>query len=171
MISPSIHTVPNHSSPTYAILQKNLTQRDSFSHLNSTLQSIVHKLLEGRAIEFSEACLFSNANPHELYGLCEAGRQIRDAGKGSTISFSPKVFIPLTEIKDLNDGPYCYMQYSQLSNPKIKPSPVIFCPANQGDMIISYQNGLHRGSPQKEGRIRKMLVFGFKQRKFVYKQR
>ncbi len=98
MISPSIHTVPNHSSPTYAILQKNLTQRDSFSHLNSTLQSIVHKLLEGRAIEFSEACLFSNANPHELYGLCEAGRQIRDAGKGSTISFSPKVFIPLTRL-------------------------------------------------------------------------
>ena len=75
-----------------------------------------------------------------------------------------KVFLPLTDIKDINDGPYCYMQYSQQSNPKIKPSPVIFCPANQGDMIISYQNGLHRGCPQKEGRIRKMLVFGFKQK-------
>ncbi len=59
-------------------------------------------------------------------------------------------------------GPYSYMQYSHQLKPQIKPTPIIFCPAKQGDFIISYQNGMHRGCPQKEGKVRKMLVFGFK---------
>lgn len=108
---PSIHIGPDYSSPIYSITQDDLTKGDSFSRLNSTLQLVVHKLLEGRDIEFTEACLLEKATPRELSGLCEASRHLRDTGKGSTISFSPKVFIPLTHLcRDFCD--YCTFRQS-----------------------------------------------------------
>ena len=38
------------------------------------------------------------ANGSSLNDLCYAASQMRDAGKGKTVTFSPKVFIPLTRL-------------------------------------------------------------------------
>ena len=39
-----------------------------------------------------------SSTPRDLWPLCRAASLIRDAGKGRTVTFSPKVFIPLTRL-------------------------------------------------------------------------
>jgi FO synthase len=51
---------------------------------------------EGRGIDRDTALLLSNAAP--LDALLAAAAEIRDRGKGSVVSFSRKVFIPLTTL-------------------------------------------------------------------------
>jgi FO synthase len=83
---------------------------------------IVHKLLEERDIELTEACLFAKATQNDLSGLCEASRHLRNKGKGTTISFSPKVFIPLTRLcRDFCD--YCTFRQSPAEADSLFLSP------------------------------------------------
>jgi 2-iminoacetate synthase ThiH len=66
--------------------------------LTDALKRGVSSALEGKALSREEAYLLVNATPGELPSLCKAAASIRDRGKGHTISFSPKVFIPLTRL-------------------------------------------------------------------------
>jgi 7,8-didemethyl-8-hydroxy-5-deazariboflavin synthase CofG subunit len=51
---------------------------------------------EGRGIDRDTALILSNAAPHDA--LLAAAAQLRDRGKGRVVSFSRKVFIPLTTL-------------------------------------------------------------------------
>ena len=58
-----------------------LTQRDALTPLDD-----------------SEAWGLVNAGRDELESMCDAAGRMRDSSKGRTVSFSPKVFIPLTHM-------------------------------------------------------------------------
>ena len=62
----------------------------------------VNSLLERAANEerlIHEEALYLYTSPEvELEALAEAARQLRQQGKGSTITYSPKVFLPLTNL-------------------------------------------------------------------------
>ena len=52
----------------------------------------------GRPLSDDEAWALVGVGEHGLSALCEAAAAMRDLGKGKTVSFSPKVFIPLTHM-------------------------------------------------------------------------
>ena len=52
----------------------------------------------GRALTDGEAWALAAAGEDALAAMCEAASRMRDLGKGRTVSFSPKVFIPLTHM-------------------------------------------------------------------------
>ena len=59
---------------------------------------MLDEAVSGRALSDDEAWALLDAEDHMLAVMCEAAAQMRDAGKGKTVSFSPKVFIPLTHM-------------------------------------------------------------------------
>ena len=52
----------------------------------------------GRALTEDEAWSLVSADDQGLEAMCQAAGAMRDFGKGPTVSFSPKVFIPLTHM-------------------------------------------------------------------------
>ncbi len=52
----------------------------------------------GYSLTDSEAWALVGADEDTLAAMCEAAAGMRDMGKGRTVSFSPKVFIPLTHL-------------------------------------------------------------------------
>ena len=54
--------------------------------------------LAGRTITDEEAWSLVGADQQGLQVMCETAGALRDLGKGRTVSFSPKVFIPLTHM-------------------------------------------------------------------------
>jgi FO synthase len=72
--------------------------QDPVALLTDALKGAVGNVLAGKALSREEAYLLVNAAPVELPALCKAAAILRDRGKGRTISFSPKVFIPLTRL-------------------------------------------------------------------------
>ena len=52
----------------------------------------------GGALSDGEAWALTGADEDTLAGMCEAAGRMRDLGKGRTVTFSPKVFIPLTHM-------------------------------------------------------------------------
>ena len=53
---------------------------------------------DGRALTDDEAWALVGVAEDRLAAMCEAAGAMRDLGKGRTVSFSPKVFIPLTHM-------------------------------------------------------------------------
>ena len=52
----------------------------------------------GEPIEQEHAAGFAAASNSRLHDLCAVAATMRDQGKGRTVTFSPKVFIPLTRL-------------------------------------------------------------------------
>ena len=73
-----------------------LEVEDPLPGLTDALKGVVGHTLEGRIPSSEEAGLLVESSPQELDSLCRAAYIIRDRGKGHDVSFSPKVFIPLT---------------------------------------------------------------------------
>ncbi len=69
---------------------------DPLPGLTDGLKGIVSRVLEGRTLSPDEAHRLVECSPGELDFLCRAASIIRDEGRGKHVSFSPKVFIPLT---------------------------------------------------------------------------
>jgi FO synthase len=90
--------------------------------LTDALKRGVSSALEGKALSREEAYLLVNATPGELPSLCKAAASIRDRGKGHTISFSPKVFIPLTRLCRDFCG-YCTFRQSPAEAERLYMSP------------------------------------------------
>jgi FO synthase len=90
--------------------------------LTDALKRGVSRALEGKALSREEAYLLVNATPGELPSLCKAAASIRDRGKGHTISFSPKVFIPLTRLCRDFCG-YCTFRQSPAEAERLYMSP------------------------------------------------
>jgi FO synthase len=54
--------------------------------------------VRGKALTKAEALVLSGARAEELAALLAAASELRDRYKGNTITFSPKVFVPLTNL-------------------------------------------------------------------------
>lgn len=93
-----------------------------------------------------------------------------------------KAFIYLTDVPNESFGPYCYVKKSHkpsinkfrnLWSNYLKKLPltdmrtyndknVIKCLGNKGDLIISSQDGYHRGWPQQKNKKRYLIALRFK---------
>ena len=62
------------------------------------LPGILELAQAGREIGDGEASLLTSAEGDHLASLCGVAAGIRDRGKGKVVTFSPKVFIPLTRL-------------------------------------------------------------------------
>ncbi len=62
----------------------------------SELDALVSWILKGNALAETEAAFLVDITRDGLPALCAAASELRDHGKGRTVTFSPKVFIPLT---------------------------------------------------------------------------
>jgi len=62
------------------------------------VNEILKERLDGKKLTKSEAGLLSNTKDDEIELLLAAASELRDRHKGKTITFSPKVFIPLTNL-------------------------------------------------------------------------
>ena len=71
---------------------------DPLAGLSDGLKLVADSVLHGGVLGRDEAYLLAGSTPEELPALCRAASIIRDAGKGRDVSFSPKVFIPLTRL-------------------------------------------------------------------------
>lgn len=77
---------------------------DPLAGLSEGLKGVVDKALRdaGRTpaspVGRDEAYQMASAEPEELAHLCRAASLVRDSGRGRDVSFSPKVFIPLTRL-------------------------------------------------------------------------
>lgn len=63
-----------------------------------SLDEVLDKSRCGEAISEGEAAVFADNDEQRLADLCAAAAQVRDRGKGKVVTFSPKVFIPLTRL-------------------------------------------------------------------------
>ena len=59
---------------------------------------ILKDCLAGKALERSEALALSAARGQEFAALLSSAAELRDRHKGKTVTFSPKLFIPLTNL-------------------------------------------------------------------------
>ena len=64
----------------------------------ANLPEIMERAQSGREIGDGEASLLTSVEGDRLAGLCAVAAGIRDRGKGQVVTFSPKVFIPLTRL-------------------------------------------------------------------------
>ena len=78
---------------------------DPLLGLSDVLKPIVDKALglgvgarHASHLQRDEAYQLAQSRPEEVGSLCRAASIIRDMGKGRDVSFSPKVFIPLTRL-------------------------------------------------------------------------
>jgi hypothetical protein len=93
-----------------------------------------------------------------------------------------KAFIYLSDVPDISYGPYSFVKSSHSLSiypyinlfknlfskknmstdmPFYNKNMVFSAVGKKGDLILSSQNGIHRGLPQKEGRKRVVLVLSF----------
>jgi hypothetical protein len=100
-----------------------------------------------------------------------------------------KAFIYLTDVNEIEDGPYCYVKGSHLcQEKKIKSYINNFLHGNyltdmreysyddtqknlakKGTLIISDQNGVHGAFPQEKGRERMLIMLNFSRNKISVK--
>ena len=64
----------------------------------SRYASVFADAASGRPLSDDEAWTLVDADRDALSAMCEAAGKMRDLGKGRVVSFSPKVFIPLTHM-------------------------------------------------------------------------
>ena len=62
----------------------------------SELDALTSSILRGNPLPETEAATLVDITNDGLPALCAAASELRDQGKGRTVTFSPKVFIPLT---------------------------------------------------------------------------
>jgi FO synthase len=63
-----------------------------------SFEEVLHRVRSGEELTEESASAFASADGSSLKDLCDAAAHMRDAGKGNTVTFSPKVFIPLTRL-------------------------------------------------------------------------
>ena len=95
---------------------------DPLRHLSDRLKRAVEPALGGKAISKEEAYLLIGCTSEELDSICKAASILRDRGKGRDVSFSPKVFIPLTMLCRDFCG-YCTFRQDPSQAPNLYMSP------------------------------------------------
>ena len=90
--------------------------------ITTPLEQVLEIATRGEAVPEEQAALFADADSGLLPELCAAAAQLRDRGKGKTVTFSPKVFIPLTMLCRDFCG-YCTFRRDPSSSQKLYMSP------------------------------------------------
>ena len=62
------------------------------------MKQLLEKCLAGKTISRNEALTLVNAHDEEFEGLLVAAAAVRDQHKGRIVTFSPKIFVPLTNL-------------------------------------------------------------------------
>tara|TARA_B100001971_G_scaffold11882_2_gene9456 strand:- start:218 stop:1462 length:1245 start_codon:yes stop_codon:yes gene_type:complete len=62
------------------------------------LNEVIAKAVAGSSLSEADAFSLLSSDPEATQELCSAAAAMRDQGKGKTVTFSPKVFIPLTHL-------------------------------------------------------------------------
>ena len=90
----------------------------------SALDALTSSILRGNALPETEAASLADISRDGdgLSALCAAASELRDQGKGRTVTFSPKVFIPLTMLCRDFCG-YCTFRRDPESAPALYMSP------------------------------------------------
>lgn len=93
--------------------RKGVLQRgmDAAFGVSRELKRAVESVLGGRYLPRDAALRLADCSRQELPWLCGAAAHVRDLGRGRTVSFSPKVFIPLTKLCRDECG-YCAFRQS-----------------------------------------------------------
>ena len=72
---------------------------DYLDEVSDWLKPVLHSVVEGeRELASEESIALTHTSAQDLQGLCQAASILRDRGKGRVVTFSPKVFIPLTRL-------------------------------------------------------------------------
>jgi FO synthase len=66
--------------------------------IDHVIRRALHRAQDGKVLSADEAEALLHARGDDLERLMAAARRVRDAGHGTTITFSKKVFIPLTRL-------------------------------------------------------------------------
>jgi len=90
------------------------------------IRRALHRAEDGRTLSLDEADALLSCRDDDLQRLMGIARAIRDAGVGRTVSYSRKVFIPLTRLCRDRCG-YCTFATTpeQLSAPYLSPDDVL----------------------------------------------
>lgn len=83
---------------------------------------ILERALSGVPLTLVEGTRVIACADNDLPALCGAARALRAQGKGRTVSFSPKVFIPLTRLCRDSCG-YCTFRTDPRSDPRLYMTP------------------------------------------------
>ena len=67
-------------------------------HTNTSTLPSLDRLASGTALSEEEAIALAAARDDLVADLCAAASELRDRGRGRVVTFSPKVFIPLTRL-------------------------------------------------------------------------
>ena len=73
------------------------TSKESPSN-NNLIDAVLDSVLAGTSITDDDAVLLAQGEQQGLDRLCAVAAHLRDQGKGRVVTFSPKVFIPLTRL-------------------------------------------------------------------------
>lgn len=71
---------------------------DPLREVDEQLKPLVNLVLAGNNLPDDAALALARSSFQDLGALCHIASTIRDRGKGRIVSFSPKVFIPLTQL-------------------------------------------------------------------------
>ncbi|HEX9246003.1 MAG TPA: 7,8-didemethyl-8-hydroxy-5-deazariboflavin synthase CofG [bacterium] len=88
----------------------------------SVVAAVLDRALSGGDLSRDEAALVIECPDEDVAAVCAAARALRDRGKGRTVSFSPKVFIPLTRLCRDVCG-YCTFRTDPRSDPHLYLTP------------------------------------------------
>jgi FO synthase len=88
----------------------------------SALRWVLAQSRSGEAIGEAEAKVLAGADDDSLVDLCKTAVRLRDLGKGKVVTFSPKVFIPLTRLCRDFCG-YCTFRQEPASADKLYLTP------------------------------------------------
>ncbi|HEV2438598.1 MAG TPA: 7,8-didemethyl-8-hydroxy-5-deazariboflavin synthase CofG [bacterium] len=84
--------------------------------------AVLDRVLGGAVAARQDATVLLQCPPEDLDALCAAARTLRGRGKGRTVSFSPKVFLPLTRLCRDTCG-YCTFRTDPGSDPHLYMTP------------------------------------------------
>jgi FO synthase len=76
----------------------NLVTKEKIPSAGSALDEVLDKARCDESIALDEAGVLAGITDKGLTDLCNAAALLRDRGKGRVVTFSPKVFIPLTRL-------------------------------------------------------------------------
>ena len=71
---------------------------DPFDALQDHLKGLAWEILQGQPVDAARFYQLASASADELPALCRIASNLRDTGRGRIVTFSPKVFIPLTRL-------------------------------------------------------------------------
>ncbi len=83
---------------------------------------VLDRVLGGATATREDAVLLMHCPPEDHEALAAAARTLRARGKGRTVSFSPKVFLPLTRLCRDTCG-YCTFRTDPRSDPRLYMTP------------------------------------------------